>query len=97
MALAATAAKSTSGAVYDKYIEAVTTASPGAMVVHSYADGVAALHADKKIDYVGATGIIAWDQHHNSTGGFELTGYQPNGNLPLVATISAADLVPLIK
>ena len=33
------------------------------------------------------TGIIAWDQHHNSTGGFELTGYQPNGNLPQVATI----------
>ena len=97
MALAATAAKSTSGAVWNKDIPAVTTASPGAMVVHSYADGVAALHAGKKIDYVGATGIIVWDQWHNSTGGFELTGYQPNGSLPLVATISAADLAPLIK
>ena len=67
------------------------------MVVHSYAAGVAALHAGKKIDYVGATGIIAWDQWHNSTGGFELTGYQPNGSTPLVSTISAADLEPLLK
>src|SRR5271166_5001692 len=65
MALAATAAKSTSPAVYNAFIRGVTTASPGAVVVHSYADGVAALHAGKKIDYVGATGIIAWDQWHN--------------------------------
>jgi ABC-type branched-subunit amino acid transport system substrate-binding protein len=97
MALAATAAKSTSGAVWDKSIESVTTASPGAMVVHSYAEGVAALHAGKTIDYVGATGIIAWDQWHNSTGGFELSGYQPNGSTPLVGTISATDIASLIK
>jgi len=97
MALAATAAKSTSPAVWNKSIPAVTTASPGAVVVHSYAAGVAALNAGKKIDYVGATGIIVWDQWHNSTGGFEVTGYQPNGSTPLVDTISANDLAPLIK
>ena len=66
-------------------------------MVNSYAEGLAALKAGKKIDYVGATGIIAWNQWHNSTGGFEVTGYQPNGSTPLVATISAADLAPLIK
>ncbi len=97
MALAATAAKSTSGAVWNKDIPAVTTASPGAVVVHSYAAGVAALHAGKKIDYVGATGVIVWNQYHNSTGGFEVAAYQPNGSLALVATISAADLAALIK
>ena len=97
MALAATAAKSTSPAVWNKFIPAVTTASPGAVVVHSYADGLAALKAGKKIDYVGATGIIVWNQYHNSTGGFEVTGYQPNGSPPLVDSISAADLAPLIK
>ena len=58
MALAATAAKSTSPAVWNAYIPAVTTASSVAMVVHSYAEGVAALNDGKKIDYVGATGII---------------------------------------
>ena len=97
MALAAVAAKSTSPAVYNKYIEAVTTASSTAQTVHSYAEGLAALKAGKKIDYVGATGIIAWNQWHNSTGGFEITGYQPNGSTPLVATISAADIAPLSK
>ena len=97
MALAATAAKSTSPSVWNAYIPKVTTASPGAVVVHSYADGVAALQAGKTIDYVGATGIIAWNQYHNSTGGFEVAAYQPNGNLTLVASITAAHLAPLIK
>jgi ABC-type branched-subunit amino acid transport system substrate-binding protein len=97
MALAAVAAKSTNPAVYNKYIEAVTTASSTAQTVNSYAEGLAALKAGKKIDYVGATGIIAWNQWHNSTGGFEITGYQPNGRTPLVTTISAADVAPLSK
>ncbi len=97
MALAAAAAKSTNPAVYNKYIEAVTTASSTAETVNSYAEGLAALKAGKKIDYVGATGIIAWDQYHNSTGGFELTGYQPNGSTPLVATISADQIAAISK
>jgi hypothetical protein len=97
MALAAEAAKSTSPAVYNKYIEAVTTASSAAETVNSYAEGLAALKAGKKIDYVGATGIIAWNQYHNSTGGFEVTGYQQNGNTPLVGTISADQIAALTK
>ena len=95
MALAANAAKSTSPSVWNKFIPAVT--SPGAVVVHSYADGIAALKAGKKIDYVGATGTIIWDQWHNSTGGFEVASYQPNGSTSLVTSISAADVAPLIK
>jgi len=67
------------------------------VVVHSYAAGLAALNAGKKIDYVGATGLIAWNKWHNSTGGFEVTGYQPNGSTPLVDIISAADIAPLSK
>ena len=95
MALAATATKSTSPAVWNASIPAVTT--PGAVVVHSYAEGLAALKAGKKIDYVGATGIIAFNQWHNSAGGFEIAAYQSNGNPNLVDTISAAQLAPLIK
>ncbi len=97
MALAANAAKSTSPAVWNKFIPAVTTASSGAVPVHSYAEGVAELKAGKTIDYVGATGAIVWNQYHNSTGGFELAAYQPNGNLNLVDQISAATLAPFIK
>jgi ABC-type branched-subunit amino acid transport system substrate-binding protein len=95
MALAATAAKSTSPAVWNAFIPKVT--SPGGLVVHSYADGIAALKAGKTIDYVGATGLIVFNQYHNSTGGFEITDYQPNGSTPVVNLISAADLAPLIK
>ena len=97
MALAATAAKSTSPAVWNAFIPAVTTAGGGAVPVHSYADGVAALKAGKKIDYVGATGIIAWDKWHNSTGEFEVQGWQPNGSTPELGLITAADIAPLLK
>jgi branched-chain amino acid transport system substrate-binding protein len=95
MALAATATKSTSPAVWNASIPAMTT--PGAVMVHTYAEGLAALHAGKKIDYVGATGIISFNQWHNSGGGFEIAAYQSNGNLNLVDSISAAQLTPLIK
>jgi hypothetical protein len=95
MALAATLAKSTNPAVWNASVPAVT--SPGAMVVHSYAAGVAALHAGKKIDYVGAAGVIDFNKWHNSSGGFEIGAYQPSGDLTLVDQITAANLAPLIK
>jgi len=95
MALAATAAKSTSPAVWNASIPAVTTA--GAVVVHTYAAGVAVLHAGKKIDYVGAAGVIDFNKWHNSGGGFEIAAYQPSGDLTLVNSITAANLAPLIK
>ncbi len=95
MALAATMTKSTNPAVWNAYIPAVT--SPGAVVVHTYAEGLAALRAGKKIDYVGAAGIIDFDKWHNSSGGFEIAAYQANGDLSLVSTITAAQLTPLIK
>jgi len=97
MALAATATKSTSPAVWNASIPALTTASPGAVVVHTYAEGLAALNAGKKIDYVGATGIIDFNQWHNSGGGFEIAAYQSSGDLNLVSSITAAQLAPLIK
>ena len=95
MALAATATKSTSPPVWNASIPSLTTA--GALVVHSYAEGLAALKAGKKIDYVGATGIIAFNQWHNSGGGFEIGAYDSQGNLNLVDQISAAQIAPLDK
>jgi len=97
MALAATAANSTSPAVWNASIPAVTTASPGAVMVHSFADGVAALRAGKKIYYVGAAGIIDFNKWHNSSGGFEIAAYQSSGDLAPVSLITAAELAPLIK
>jgi ABC-type branched-subunit amino acid transport system substrate-binding protein len=97
MALAATATNSTNPSVWNASIPGLTTASPGAVTVHTYAEGLAALKAGKKIDYVGATGIIDFNQWHNSGGGFEIGAYDSQGNLNLVDSISAAQLAPLIK
>jgi ABC-type branched-subunit amino acid transport system substrate-binding protein len=97
MALAANAAKSTSPAVWNAFIPAVTTAGGGAVEVHSYAEGIAELKAGKKIDYVGATGLIAFNQYHNSTGGFEIAAWLPNGSNPLVTQYTAADLANVLK
>jgi ABC-type branched-subunit amino acid transport system substrate-binding protein len=100
MALAATLAKSTSPAVWNALVPEVctpSTASRPAVVVHTYAAGLAALRAGKTIDYVGATGVIDFNKWHNSGGGFEIGAYQANGNLTMVKTISATELAPLIK
>jgi ABC-type branched-subunit amino acid transport system substrate-binding protein len=96
-ALAATAAKSTSPTVWNASIAAVTTPSSGAVVVHTFAAGVAALQAGKKIDYAGAAGIIDFNQWHNSGGGFEIAAYQPSGDLALVTSYTPAQITPLIK
>jgi branched-chain amino acid transport system substrate-binding protein len=97
MALAAAMAKSTNPAAYNKLIPEVTNPSPGAVIVHSFAQGLAAIRAGHKISYVGAAGIIDFNQWHNSTGGFEIAAYLPNGNLKLVTGITAAQIAPLIK
>ena len=97
MALAATAVNSTNPAVWNAAIPAVTTPSRVAVTVHTYADGVAALKAHKKIDYVGAAGVIDFNKWHNSSGGFEIGAYQQNGDLSPVSLITAAQLAPLIK
>jgi branched-chain amino acid transport system substrate-binding protein len=95
MALAAIKAKSTNPAVWNASIPAVTTRS--GEPVHSFAAGVAALHAGKKIDYVGAAGVIDFNPWHNSGGSFEIAAYKPNGDLSLVRSITAAQLAPLTK
>ena len=97
MALAATLKKSTDPAVWNASIPAVTTGSPGAEPVHSYADGVAAINAGKKFYYVGAAGLIDFNQWHNSAGGFEIAAYQANGDLTVVKIITAADIAPLTR
>jgi ABC-type branched-subunit amino acid transport system substrate-binding protein len=97
MALAATAAKSTTPSVWNSFIPAVTTAGGGAVVVNSYAQGIAELKAGKKIDYVGATGLIAFNQYHNSTGEFEIAGWQANGSNPIVTQYTAADVANVLR
>lgn len=62
-ALAMDMAKSVDPSAYVADIPKVTAAASGATVVHTYAEGVAALKAGKTIDYVGAAGPMIFNQY----------------------------------
>jgi ABC-type branched-subunit amino acid transport system substrate-binding protein len=96
MALAAVSTHSTVPATFNAAIPDVTTARAGATIVHTYADGLAALNAGKKISYLGAGGVVAFDQWHNSTGGFEIASYNADGTLKLVGSVTADQIAPLL-
>jgi hypothetical protein len=82
MALAALEAKNTSPSVFNPYVVKVASPSPGAVIVHSFAEGKQALAAGKKIRYVGAVGEITFDQWRNSPGEFEIV--KSDGQTPIV-------------
>lgn len=72
MALAMQAAKSTNPSVFRPWIVKLASPSTGAVVVHDFAQGKAALSHGKTIWYVGATGEISFDRWQNSPGAFEI-------------------------
>jgi branched-chain amino acid transport system substrate-binding protein len=76
-ALAMTEAHSTSPTAYNKLIIKVTAAAPGAVQVHSYAEGLKELKAGKQIQYVGAGGTLAFNQYHSAERAFSYDNYDP--------------------
>lgn len=97
MALAMLAAKSTSPTVYNQWIVRVTAPRSGATVVHTFAQGKAALAAGKQIQYVGPTGPEPFNSHHNSTGSFVILRYKPNGQTYTVSRYSASQIGALAR
>ena len=65
IALAMLAARSTDPKVFNPFIGKVTQ---GQSVVHTFAEGKAAIAAGKTINYVGVEGAIHFDRFHNSAG-----------------------------
>ena len=94
-ALAMNAAHSTDPHVFNSSILGVTTAMNGAVVVNSYADGLRALKAGKHIQYLGATGPIVFDQHHNSPGEFDVVKYTSPTQQQIVVTILPQQIAQL--
>jgi branched-chain amino acid transport system substrate-binding protein len=92
MALAMIAAHSTNPSVYNSFITKVTSPSPNAVVVHTFAAAKAALQAGKHIQYIGASGPSVFNRYHNSGGGFEMIRLTPSGNTVLVGPITAAEV-----
>lgn len=91
MALAMDAAHTTKPSVYDGFITKVTSHSPGAVVVNTYAAGKAALAKGKHIQYVGAVGPTVFDRWHNSGQGFAIERYV-KGNWTVSAILTAAEI-----
>jgi ABC-type branched-subunit amino acid transport system substrate-binding protein len=91
-ALAMVEAKSTVPSVYAPYIEKIGDGTPGAVVVYSYAQGLAALNAGKAIRYEGPGGPTSFDSFHDSTGIFQVDAYNGTGAVQVTGNITATQL-----
>jgi branched-chain amino acid transport system substrate-binding protein len=91
-ALAMTAAKSTSPSVFMPYIIKIGNGTPGATVVHSFADGATALKAGKQIRYEGPGGPTTFDAYHDSAGLFQVDTYSPTGAVNVAGNLSVSQL-----
>jgi ABC-type branched-subunit amino acid transport system substrate-binding protein len=91
-ALAMTMAGSSSGPRYNADILKVTQASSGATVVHTYAQGLQALKAGKKIQYVGVDGAFAFNASHNVSGQFQVFAQTTSSGSKTIATVSPATI-----
>jgi ABC-type branched-subunit amino acid transport system substrate-binding protein len=78
MALAMIEAKSTKPTDYRPFIAKVTGGSSGATVVHTYAEGSKALSDGKTIQYVGASGVLAFDRYQSAPRAFGVFQYNPS-------------------
>jgi branched-chain amino acid transport system substrate-binding protein len=91
-ALAMIESKSTNPSVFKADIEKIGDGVPGATVVHSFAEGVAALKQGKAIRYIGPGGPTSFDAYHDSAGLFQVNSYSTNGNVNVVANIPVPQL-----
>ncbi len=91
-ALAMVAAGSTETAKWQPFIATIGDGVPGAVTVSSFAQGVAALKAGKKIRYVGPGGPTSFDSYHDSPGIFQIDTYTAAGAVQVSGNITAAQL-----
>ena len=70
-------ARARSPTVFRPYIIKIGDGVPGATVVNSFAQGVAALKAGKQIRYEGPGGPTSFDAYHDSAGLFQVDTYTP--------------------
>jgi ABC-type branched-subunit amino acid transport system substrate-binding protein len=91
-ALAMIEAKSTSPSVYRNFITKIGDGVPGAVVVHTFAAGAAALKAGKQIRYEGPGGPTNFDSYHDSTGIFQIDKYGSSGQVVVSGNIPSTQL-----
>jgi branched-chain amino acid transport system substrate-binding protein len=95
MALAMVKAHSVKPSVYNSAVLAITQPGSGKTVVHSFADGAAALAHGKAIHYVGAGGAVTFNQWHNNSTPFAAVGYDAKGGPRTAGVVSSQALASL--
>ena len=85
-------AHSTKAANYKADIIKIGDGVPGAKVVNSFAQGVAALKAGKHIRYEGPGGPTHFDAYHDSAGLFQVDAYTSKGGVKVVGNLSDTEL-----
>ncbi len=91
-ALSMLAAHSTSTSAWMPWIIKIGNGAPGATIVHSFADGAAALKAGKQIRYEGPGGPTSFDAYHDSAGLFQVDTYSPSGAVNVAGNIAVSQL-----
>ena len=91
-ALAMVEAHSTKAAKYTADIIKIGDGVPGAKVVNSFAQGVAALKAGRQIRYEGPGGPTHFDAYHDSAGLFQVDAYTSKGGVKVVGNLSDTEL-----
>ncbi len=85
-ALAMVMSGSTQGSKYKADILKIAAGGPGAITVSSYAQGLKALKAGKKIHYIGVGGSYKFDAFQTAFGPFEDDQYTANGTTVMVGS-----------
>jgi ABC-type branched-subunit amino acid transport system substrate-binding protein len=96
MSLAIQEAGSSSGPAFNTDILNITSPGAGKEVVHTYAAGLAAIKAGKKIQYVGVGGPISFNQYHNSPGSFSASGFNTDGSPRVLGYMNGSDVLALL-
>ena len=87
-ALAMVATNSKDPTVYNPKIKEIANGTSGSTDVHTYKEGLDALHAGKSIRYIGAAGQNNFDQYNNSQSGYILVKYDAQGGEVKVASLT---------
>ena len=95
-ALAMVAANSADRTLYNPKIIDIANGVPGATVVSTFKDGVAALKAGQSIRYVGAAGENNFNQFNNTQQGYNLVTMDKDGNEVVLGSLSEAQTQKII-
>ncbi len=95
VALAMLAKHTTNRTVINDTIASLLKSSPGAVVVHTFAQGKAALAQGKTIQYIGAGGPLVLNKYHNTSGNY--VAVADSASHPKLGSITAASLNQLIS